>query len=281
MNKTAMHKTHILIAGSLAAAALLLTFGVIATKAVRSRAARLPSRTAAERDAGTQASPDEGIPTIAPDVRNEVRRVVDARLAYAERNAALIKIGFELNGNEVSTFEECILDEPCCTKNEIHALKNDMMNALRKRSPDTDSVVLFLCRSADVFLERNDNVMVDYCIQHAAAALEGNLSPSARGLAMELLINATGHTKRTWSATALLSLDRLPQYNMCDKGFLERRTLLLLSESSLDAVRISCIDVAKRNRWKSAVPVLQELQKNRGLSMAMKLAIDSGLDALR
>ena len=57
--------------------------------------------------------------------------------------------------------------------------------------------------------------------------------------------------------------------------------MMLLKESSLDAVRVSCIDVAKRNRWRSVVPVLQELQKKRGLSIAMKTAIAAALDALR
>ena len=57
--------------------------------------------------------------------------------------------------------------------------------------------------------------------------------------------------------------------------------MMLLKESSLDAVRISCIDVAKRNRWRSVVPALQELQNKRGLSIAMKTAIANALNVLR
>ena len=147
------------------------------------------------------------------------------------------------------------------------------MNVLHRRSDDLDGVVLFLCDGADAFLDRGDNVMVDYCIQHAAAALEGNISSEARGQVMEMLRNATGYPDRTWSATALLSLDRAPNATWRDKAFVERQTLMLLKESSIDAVRVSCINVAKRNRWGSVVPVLQELQKKRGLSMAMKTSI--------
>ena len=163
----------------------------------------------------------------------------------------------------------------------MHALKNDIMNVLRRRSGDPDGVVIFLCDGADVFLERGDNVMVDYCIQHAAAALEGNISSEARGQVMEMLRGATGYPDRTWSATALLSLDRAPNATWRDNAFVERQALMLLRESSLDAVRVSCIDVAKRNRWRSVAPVLQELQKKRGLSIAMKTAIANALDVLR
>ena len=173
------------------------------------------------------------------------------------------------------------MDEECCGRIELHALKNDIMNVLRRRSGDPDGVVIFLCDGADVFLERGDNVMVDYCIQHAAAALEGNISSEARGQVMEMLRNATGYPDRTWSATALLSLDRAPNVTWRDKVFVERQTMMLLMESSLDAVRVSCIDVAKRNRWRSVVPALQELQNKRGLSIAMKTAIANALDALR
>ena len=98
---------------------------------------------------------------------------------------------------------------------------------------------------------------------------------------MEMLRNATGYTDRTWSATALLSLDRAPNATWRDKAFVERQTMMLLKESSLDAVRVSCIDIAKRNRWGSVVPALQELQNKRGLSIAMKTAIANALDALR
>ena len=174
--------------------------------------------------------------------------------------------------------EKCIMDEECCGRTELHALKNDIMNGLRRRSGDPDGVVIFLSDGADVFLERGDNVMVDYCIQHAAAALEGNISSEARSQVMEMLRNATGYPDRTWSATALLSLDRAPNATWRDKAFVERQTLMLLRESSLDAVRVSCIGVAKRNRWRSVVPVLQELQKKRGLSMAMKMAIANILE---
>ena len=173
------------------------------------------------------------------------------------------------------------MDEECCGRAELHALKNDIMNVLRRRSVYLDGVVLFLCDGADIFLERGDNVMIDYCIQHAAATLEGNISAEARSQVMEMLRNATGYTDRTWSATALLSLDRAPKATWRDKAFVEEQTLKLLKESSLDAVRVSCIDVVKRNRWRSAVPVLQELQKKRGMSMAMKTAIANGLKGIR
>ena len=220
-------------------------------------------------------------PAVPPDVRDEVKRVVDSQESYAERNAALIKIWYKLNESEVGALEKCIIDEACCARTELHALKNDIMNVLRRRSGDPDGVVIFLCDGADVFLERGDNVMVDYCIQHAAAALEGNISSEARGQAMEMLRNATGYPDRTWSATALLSLDRAPNATWRDNAFVERQTMMLLKESNLDAVRVSCIDVAKRNRWRSVAPVLQELQNKRGLSIAMKSAIANALDVLR
>ena len=155
------------------------------------------------------------------------------------------------------------------------------MNVLRRRSGDLDGVAFFLCDGADIFLERGDNVMIDYCIQHAAATLEGNISAEARSQVVEMLRNATGYSDRTWSATALLSLDRAPNTTWRDKAFVERQTMMLLMKSSLDAVRVSCIDVAKRNRWRSVAPVLQELQNKRGLSMAMKTAIANGVDVLR
>ena len=220
-------------------------------------------------------------PAVPPDVRDEVKRVVDSQESYAERNAALIKIWYKLNESEVGALEKCIIDEACCARTELHALKNDIMNVLRRRSGDPDGVVIFLCDGADVFLERGDNVMVDYCIQHAAAALEGNISSEARGQVMEMLRNATGYPDRTWSATALLSLDRAPNATWRDNAFVERQALMLLRESSLDAVRVSCIDVAKRNRWRSVAPALQELQNKRGLSIAMKTAIANALDVLR
>ena len=220
-------------------------------------------------------------PAVPLDVRDEVKRVVDSQESYAERNAALIKIWYKLNESEVGALEKCVIDEACCARTELHALKNDIMNVLRRRSGDPDGVVLFLCDGADVFLERGDNVMVDYCIQHAAAALEGNISSEARGQAMEMLRNATGYPDRTWSATALLSLDRAPNATWRDKAFVERQTMMLLKESSLDAVRVSCIDVTKRNRWRSIAPVLQELQNMRGLSIAVKTAIANALDVLR
>lgn len=44
-------------------------------------------------------------PPVPLDVRDEVRRVVDAQESSAERNAALIKIWYELNGSEVGALE--------------------------------------------------------------------------------------------------------------------------------------------------------------------------------
>lgn len=79
---------------------------------------------------------------------------------------------------------------------------------------------------------------------------------------------------------ALLSLDRAPNATWRDNAFVERQTMILLMESSLDAVRVICIDVAKRNRWRSVVPVLQELQKKRGLSIAMKTTIAAAMGVL-
>ena len=57
--------------------------------------------------------------------------------------------------------------------------------------------------------------------------------------------------------------------------------MMLLMESSLDAVRVSFIDVAKINRWRSVVPALQELKNKRGLSMAMKAATANTIEVLQ
>ncbi|MGN0854572.1 MAG: hypothetical protein ACI4R9_03510 [Kiritimatiellia bacterium] len=50
-------------------------------------------------------------PPVPLDVRDEVRRVVDAQKPYAERNAALAKIWYGLNESEVGALEKCIVDE--------------------------------------------------------------------------------------------------------------------------------------------------------------------------
>ena len=273
------------IAGAAVAVSILAAvFAVLSGGGDRSASSDPQVRPASVENAGEPQALDGRsgeAPPVPLDVRDEVRHVVDAQEPYAERNAALIKIWYELNESEVGALENCIMDEECCGRTELHALKNDIMNLLRRRSGDPDGVVLFLCDGADVFLERGDNVMIDYCIQHAAATLEGNISAEARSQVMEMLRNATGYTDRTWSATALLSLDRAPNATWRDKAFVERQTMMLLKESSLDAVRVSCIDIAKRNRWGSVVPALQELQNKRGLSIAMKTAIANALDALR
>ena len=273
------------IAGAAVAVSILAAvFAVLSGGGDRSASSDPQVRPASAENAGEPQAlggRSEEAPPVPLDVRDEVKRVVDSQESYAERNAELIKIWYKLNESEVGALEKCIIDEACCARTEMHALKNDIMNVLRRRSGDPDGVVIFLCDGADVFLERGDNVMVDYCIQHAAAALEGNISSEARGQVMEMLRNATGYPDRTWSATALLSLDRAPNATWRDKAFVERQTMMLLTESSLDAVRVSCIDVAKRNRWRSVAPALQELQNKRGLSMAMKTAIANALDALR
>lgn len=211
------------------------------------------------------------------DLRDEIRRVLDTSIPYAERNAALITIRYTLNANEIAALEKCILEEPCCVGTEIHALKNDIMNLLRKRGDVINEVINFFCTSADVFLVKGDDVMVDYCIQHTAAALEGDVEPKVHAEAMEMLQNATEYPEKSWSATALISLDRLLGDSPEERKFLEARTIELLKASSLDAVRVSCTGVARKNHWTSAIPILKALQKRRDLSMSMRLAIDSAL----
>lgn len=257
----------------------LIVIGLICFCLCSKRSSDILMPKVSKKDVQTPASEDTS-PNLPIDIRTEVLRVLDTGIPYAERNAALITIRYTLNANEIAALEKCILEEPCCVGTEIHALKNDIMNLLRKRGGALNEVIGFFCASADVFLAKGDDVMVDYCIQHTAAALEGDVEPNVHAEAMEMLQNATEYPEKSWSATALISLDRLLGDSPEERKFLEARTIELLKASSLDAVRVSCIGVARKNHWVSAIPILKALQKRRDLSMSMRLAIGSALKDL-
>ncbi len=60
-------------------------------------------------------------PAVSPDVRDEVKRAVDSQESYAERNAALIKIWYELSESEVAhsrnaSWTKNAAEEPNCTR---------------------------------------------------------------------------------------------------------------------------------------------------------------------
>lgn len=154
----------------------------------------------------------------------------------------------------------------------VAALKNDVMNLLRRQEPPVEGLAETLiamieggnsdCGGAlgDRALPGNTihpPVVVDYCIQHLGAMVN-ELDDAMCNRVREVLVRAARQVKQPYAGTALYSLAEDKRATREQEGELKRLTLALCKPGVNNVARIAAIQLAGERGYAEALPVLRE-----------------------
>jgi len=154
----------------------------------------------------------------------------------------------------------------------VAALKNDVMNLLRRQEPPVEGLAETLiamieggnsdCGGAlgDRALPGNTihpPVVVDYCIQHLGAMVN-ELDDAMCNRVREVLVRAAREKTKPYAGTALYSLAEDKRATAAQEGELKRLTLALCKPGVNNVARIAAIQLAGQRGYAEALPVLRD-----------------------
>ena len=154
----------------------------------------------------------------------------------------------------------------------VAALKNDVMNLLRRQEPPVEGLAETLiamieggnsdCGGAlgDRALPGNTihpPVVVDYCIQHLGAMVN-ELDDAMCNRVREVLVRAAREKTKPYAGTALYSLAEDRRATPAQETELKRLTLALCKPGVNNVARIAAIQLAGERGYAEALPVLRE-----------------------
>jgi len=151
----------------------------------------------------------------------------------------------------------------------VAALKNDVMNLLRSQKPPVEGlaetlIVMFEGRGISTHNSSTPNspihphptAVLDYCIQHLGAMLDG-MDDAMRRRVRETLAKAARRTDRPYAGTALYSLAEDKRSSASQNAELKRLTLALCRNGVDTAARIAAIQLAGERGYREALPAIR------------------------
>ena len=136
----------------------------------------------------------------------------------------------------------------------VAALKNDVINLLRRQEPPPEGL-------AETFMDvfsggEHPPAVLDYCIQHLGAMLDG-MDDAMRRRVRETLAKAARRTDRPYAGTALYSLAEDKRSSASQNAELKRLTLALCRNGVDTAARIAAIQLAGERGYREVLPAIR------------------------
>ena len=178
---------------------------------------------------------------------------------YEERSAALRSVSRrrDLPSGDVAALTEFLRSTGDPMRDErVAALKNDVMNLLRRQSPPpeglADTLVGMFCGG------RHPAAVLDYCIQHLGAMQNDVGDSGLKSRIRSVFVEAAKQKKRAYSGTALYSLAATALPTPEQEAELRRLTFSLCRPDANVAARVAAIQLAGERGYAEALPVLRE-----------------------
>lgn len=205
-----------------------------------------------------------------------VRIVVGADPAtanrYLARSRAVESLGDDLAPGEIRMLLDYLssLHDPLRPE-RVAALKNDVMNALRRqRVPPPGLAPRLIGMFGD---RRQEPVIQDYCIQHLGAFQERLQDAGQLEDVRKCLREAALRETYSYSGTALIALTRLPHPAESDRMFLELRTVAIVGNPAAhEAARITAMQIASELGHVGALPAIRAVAESPEISVSLRTA---------
>lgn len=205
-----------------------------------------------------------------------VRIVVGADPAttnrYLARSRAVETLGDDLSPGEIRMLLDYLssLHDPLRPE-RVAALKNDVMNALRRQRVPPTALAPRLIR---MFREgRHEPAVLDYCIQHLGAFQERLQDAGQLEDVRKCLREAALRETFSYSGTALIALTRLPHPAESDRAFLMSRTVAIAGNASAhEAARITAMQIASELGHVDALPTIRAVAESSEISVSLRTA---------
>ena len=215
----------------------------------------------------------EPAPTSSADA---VRIVVGADPAsanrYLVRSRAVESLGDALAPGEIRMLLDYLssLNDPLRPE-RVAALKNDVMNALRRQRVPPSALAPRLIR---MFREgRHEPAILDYCIQHLGIFQERLRDAGQLEDVRRCLRDAALRERYSYSGTALIALTRLPHPAEPDRAFLASRTVAIAGNASAhEAARITAMQIASELGHADALPAIRAAAESPEASVSLRTA---------
>ena len=193
---------------------------------------------------------------------------------YEARNDALRSIARRRDlpeGDVVALMDYLASTNDVLRVERVAALKNDVMNLLRRQEPPVEGlaetlIVMFEGRGISTHNSSTPNspthshpsVVLDYCVQHLGA-MQGEITDDAtRRRIREVLVGAARRAGQSYAGTALYSLADDRRATFAQNAELKRLTLALCRPEANSAARIAAIQLAGERGYAEALPLLRE-----------------------
>lgn len=181
----------------------------------------------------------------------------DSAARYETRNAALRTISRrrDLPSDDVAALMAYVSSRGGLLRPEREAaLKNDVLNLLRRQEPPPDGLVAMLIGMAAG--SRTDPTLVDYALQHLGALQLDVADASVRMEIRSALVRAARDVCKPYAGTSLYSLADDPK---ADAAELRRLTVALLKPGANPIARLSAIQLAGERGYREALPFVREI----------------------
>ena len=193
---------------------------------------------------------------------------------YEARNDALRSIARRRDlpeGDVVALMDYLASTNDVLRVERVAALKNDVMNLLRRQEPPVEGlaetlIVMFEGRGISTHNSSTPNspthshppAVLDYCVQHLGA-MQGEIANDAtRRRIREVLVGAARRAGQSYAGTALYSLADDRRATFAQNAELKRLTLALCRPEANSAARIAAIQLAGERGHAEALPLLRE-----------------------
>lgn len=192
---------------------------------------------------------------------------------YEARNDALRAVARRRDlpeGDVVALMDYLASTNDVLRVERVAALKNDVMNLLRRQEPPVEGlaetlIVMFegrgICHNSSTPnspTHAHPPAVLDYCVQHLGA-MQGEITDDAtRRRIREVLVGAARRAGQSYAGTALYSLADDRRATFAQNAELKRLTLALCRPEANSAARIAAIQLAGERGYAEALPLLRE-----------------------
>lgn len=217
---------------------------------------RIPAKISgkSKRDARAGISSEE----LSSAVRKVCGIGAAANCTYAERNSALRIISGMRNLPKGDA--DALMGYICSSGGVLRAereaaLKNDVMNLLRKQNPTPkgfpDILVSISCGSLC------DEATTDYAVQHLGAVLLSTKDNEGRDRIRRALAAAAAKRRRAYAGTALYALAGTKELPRDEERQLRRMTISAFGRDSHPLARMAAIQLAGQRGYVEALPTVR------------------------
>lgn len=208
--------------------------------------------------------------------------VVTENGSYASRHQAVQRLGENLNENEIRQLVVFLQRPPSADVlglEELNALKNEVLNALKRQSGFENELAEILM---DMHKAPGTGVVwKDYCIQHLGGLFE-KLEADLRRQAAELFFRATDVKDGSLCGTALIALKTNVGFPEVDEKRVRELALQVANPSSdwETPARITAIQICAQFGEKAILPDIRRIMSDEGSDTMLRMSAIAAIGAL-